>query len=131
MRIPVIQLRQTIRRQHLILLSILVALVFPMEQYENFLLLIGAMFIPLFGVVLTDYFIIRKRKLSTEDIYRIGGAYWYYKGFNLKALAAWAVGFIVYEVIAIKGIPIGGSLPSLFAAALCYYLGHSKSRKGP
>ena len=35
-------------------LSILVALVFPMEQYENFLFFIGAMFIPLFGVVLTD-----------------------------------------------------------------------------
>jgi nucleobase:cation symporter-1, NCS1 family len=103
------------------ILSILVALVFPMEQYENFLLLIGAMFIPLFGVVLTDYFIVRKRKLSVEEIYRNGGAYWYFKGFNPKALGAWAVGFIVFELIAIKGIPVGGSLPSFFTAALCYY----------
>lgn len=109
------------------ILSILVALVFPMEQYENFLLLIGAMFIPLFGVVLTDYFLIRRGKLSVEDIYRSGGAYWYFKGFNLKALAAWAIGFIIYEVIAVKAIPIGASLPSLFAAALCYYFTNHKT----
>jgi len=51
-------------------LSILVALVFPMEQYENFLFFIGAMFIPLFGVVLTDYFVLRGRKLDVGELYR-------------------------------------------------------------
>ena len=104
------------------IISILVALVFPMEQYENFLLLIGAMFVPLFGVALTDYFFIRNRRISTENLYRPQGEYWYAKGFNVIALICWAIGFFVYELIALMKYPIGGSLPSLLVAGLCYYL---------
>jgi putative hydroxymethylpyrimidine transporter CytX len=101
--------------------SIFVALVFPMEQYENFLLFIGAMFIPLFGVVLTDYFIIRKRKLEIEEIYKVDGEYWYFKGFNITALMSWALGFITFEIIAIMKYSIGGSIPSMIVAGAFYY----------
>ena len=104
------------------IISILVALVFPMEQYENFLFLIGAMFVPLFGVVLTDYFFIRNRQISAENLYRPQGPYWYAKGFNGVALICWAVGFFVYELIALTKYPIGGSMPSLLAAGVCYYI---------
>jgi NCS1 family nucleobase:cation symporter-1 len=103
------------------IISILVALVFPMEQYENFLFLIGAMFVPLFGVVLTDYFLIRNRQISVENLYRPQGAYWYANGFNGVALICWAVGFFVYELIALTKCPIGGSMPSLLAAGIFYY----------
>jgi NCS1 family nucleobase:cation symporter-1 len=103
------------------IISILVALVFPMEQYENFLFLIGAMFVPLFGVVLTDYFFIRDRRLSTENLFRPEGKYWYVKGFNGIALICWAIGFFVYELVALLKYPIGGSMPSLLVAGLCYY----------
>jgi putative hydroxymethylpyrimidine transporter CytX len=103
------------------IISILVALVFPMEQYENFLFLIGAMFVPLFGVVLTDYFLIRDRRISTENLYRPDGSYWYTRGFNIIALICWAIGFLVYELIALMKYPIGGSMPSLLVAGLCYY----------
>lgn len=104
------------------LLSICVALVFPMEQYEHFLLFIGAMFVPLFGVVLTDYFLIQRRNLQVEQLYKTGGAYWYKGGFNLKAIFAWAVGFLLYEAIAVFKLPIGGSIPALVAAGLVYFL---------
>jgi NCS1 family nucleobase:cation symporter-1 len=104
------------------IISILVALVFPMEQYENFLFLIGAMFVPLFGVALTDYFFIRDRRISTENLYRPQGEYWYASGFNVIALICWAIGFFVYELVALMKYPIGGSMPSLFVAGLCYYL---------
>jgi putative hydroxymethylpyrimidine transporter CytX len=110
------------------ILSVLVALVFPMEQYENFLLFIGAMFIPLFGVVLTDYFILRGRRLELDAIYLDGGAYWYRKGYNPAALAAWAVGFAVYEAMALLKPAVGGSLPSMLAAGLLYWI---LSRKAP
>lgn len=103
------------------IISILVALVFPMEQYENFLFLIGAMFVPLFGVVLTDYFFIRNRQIDAENLYRPQGPYWYAKGFNRVALICWAIGFSVYEWIALMKYPIGGSMPSLLVAGLCYY----------
>jgi nucleobase:cation symporter-1, NCS1 family len=101
-------------------LAILVALIFPLEQYENFLFFIGAMFIPLFGVVLFDYFFIRKRVLEVEAIYTKGGAYWYCNGYRPAALAAWAVGFAVYEAIALLKVPVGGSIPSMLAAGLLY-----------
>ena len=103
------------------ILCILLALVFPMGQYENFLLFIGAMFIPLFGVVLTDYFIIRKRKLKVEEIYKTGGEYWYFKGFNIAALVAWAIGFVTFEIIAIMKYAIGGSIPSMIVAGIFYF----------
>jgi len=111
------------------IISILVALVFPMEQYENFLFFIGAMFIPLFGVTLTDYFILRRRRLDVADLYREGGAYWYRKGFNPAAIIAWAVGFSVYEATAVLTLPVGGSLPSMFTAGIIYWVfarGNSK-----
>jgi putative hydroxymethylpyrimidine transporter CytX len=110
-------------------LSILVALVFPMEQYENFLFFIGAMFIPLFGVVLTDYFIVRGRKLEVDAIYREGGPYWYRRGYHPAALAAWAVGFVVYEAMALLKLAVGGSIPSMLAAGLLYWgLSRKKTR---
>jgi NCS1 family nucleobase:cation symporter-1 len=104
------------------LLSILVALVFPMEQYENFLFFIGAMFIPMFGVVFSDYFLIRRRRLEADAIYREGGAYWYRCGYNPAALAAWAAGFAVYEAIALLKLAVGGSIPAMLAAGLFYGL---------
>ena len=104
------------------LLSIGVALVFPMEKYEHFLLFIGAMFVPLFGVVLTDYFVIRRRSLQVAELYKTGGVYWYRGGFNFRAIFSWAVGFILYQAIAIYKLPVGGSLPALAAAGLIYYL---------
>jgi putative hydroxymethylpyrimidine transporter CytX len=103
------------------ILSILVALVFPMEQYENFLLFIGSMFVPLFGVVLTDYFLIRRRKLDLDALYTIGGVYWYSGGFNIIALVSWAAGFALYWS-AVKLTTLGGSLPSILFAGLMYYV---------
>ena len=104
------------------LLSIVVAIVFPIDQYENFLLFIGAMFVPLFGVVLTDYFLLRKRRLAVDELYKVGGAYWYFKGVNVTAMVSWAAGFVVFEAIALLKLPVGGSLPSMAVAGLLYYL---------
>ena len=110
------------------ILSILVALVFPMEQYENFLLFIGSMFVPLFGVVLTDYFFIRRRRLDLDALYTIGGGYWYTGGYNIVALVSWAAGFALYW-LAVKMTAFGGSLPSILFAGLTYYV--IARRKGP
>ena len=104
------------------ILSIIVALLFPIDQYENFLLLIGAMFVPLFGVVLTDYFIIRKRSIDREQLFMPGGTYWYRKGFHIAAILSWAVGFVVFEFIAQMKYAIGASLPSMAIAGLLYYI---------
>ena len=109
------------------------ALIFPtLLEYEHFLLFIGAMFCPLFGIVLVDYFVSRKGQLSTEELYRRNGAYWFWKGVNPAAILAWALGFAVYlgfspmlmeKVVGIKAAfpwEIGSSLPSMVVAGLLY-----------
>jgi nucleobase:cation symporter-1, NCS1 family len=112
------------------LLSIAVALVFPMEQYENFLLLIGAMFVPLYGVVLTDYFLVRWRRLDVNAIYEEGGAYWYIKGCNPVALISWAAGFVVFQWCVRADYPLGGSIPSIVTAGAIYYFSTSREKAG-
>jgi len=101
-------------------LGIGVALVFPIEQYQNFLLWIGSVFCPLFAVVITDY-IVKRREYDVEEVLReMGGRYWYRRGFNPKAIAAWAVGLAVYWLANYLGV--GSSIPSMLSAAGLYYL---------
>ena len=45
-----------------------IAIAVPLVQYENFLLLIGAVFVPLFGVLAAHHAIVR-RGYTTDDIY--------------------------------------------------------------
>ncbi|MGB5849239.1 MAG: NCS1 family nucleobase:cation symporter-1 [Ignavibacteriaceae bacterium] len=50
---------------------------------------------PIAGILICDYFLIRKRKLSAKDLYETEGAYTYRKGFNLKAVYALIAGVFV------------------------------------
>jgi NCS1 family nucleobase:cation symporter-1 len=50
---------------------------------------------PIAGVLICDYFIIRKKNLAVEDLYRRGGEYEYSRGFNWQAIAAFAAGAAV------------------------------------
>ena len=49
---------------------------------------------PIGGILLTDYFIIRKQTLNVDDLYKTHGEYRYCAGFNLKALIAFVVGVL-------------------------------------
>jgi putative hydroxymethylpyrimidine transporter CytX len=111
------------------------ALIFPsLLNYEDFLLFIGAMFCPLFGIVLVDYSILKKGTIDVEDLYKGNGKYWFWKGINPLAFIAWIFGFAIYmgfspmlmeKVLGIKAAfpwPIGSSLPSLILAGLAYWL---------
>ena len=50
---------------------------------------------PIAGVLIADYFIVRKRELSVKDLYIRGGIYEYKRGVNPKALVAMAAGVVV------------------------------------
>ena len=101
------------------LLGTLLALFFDVSRFTDFLLFIGAAFCPLFGVVLADYFILKRGRYAAEDLFR-RGRYWYTGGFNGRALLAWAAGFGLYELCAQTGFAGGSSLPALFGAAALY-----------
>ena len=53
-------------------LGTLIALFFDATKYEGFLLLVGSAFCPLFGVVLTDYFVLKGGRYEAEELYRQG-----------------------------------------------------------
>ena len=96
-----------------------IALFFDATKYEGFLLFIGAAFCPLFGVVLADYFILKRGQYVAEDLFR-RGVYWYAGGVNWRALAAWAAGFGLYQYCAHTAFPGGASIPAMAAAAVLY-----------
>src|SRR6201988_201263 len=47
---------------------------------------------PIAGVLICDYFVVRKRDLLVEDLYRRNGSYEYSRGFNWTAVASLAAG---------------------------------------
>jgi nucleobase:cation symporter-1, NCS1 family len=47
---------------------------------------------PVAGIMICDYFVLRRKKLIVEDLYLRGGAYEYSGGFNWLAVAALALG---------------------------------------
>jgi len=50
---------------------------------------------PIAGVLIADYYIVRKRELNVKDLYVRGGVYEYVKGFNPKALVALCAGVVI------------------------------------
>lgn len=50
---------------------------------------------PIAGIMICDYYIVRRRRLVVEDLYRRGGIYEYLHGFNPKAIVALAAGVAV------------------------------------
>ena len=121
------------------LLGMGVALGLSMEMYTPFLLAIGAIFLPAFTVVLVDFHFLARQRISTGQINERGGKYWYTAGFNWRAILAWAVGFVVYDLAGgwqsvgyfaarfgtdLSGKPWswGSSLPCIVATAVAYLL---------
>ena len=47
---------------------------------------------PVAGIMICDYFVIRRRVLLVDDLYLRGGVYEYSRGFNWLAVAALAAG---------------------------------------
>jgi NCS1 family nucleobase:cation symporter-1 len=101
-------------------LCTLVALVVEMGKYQNFLLLIGSVFAPLFGVVLADHFIVRKRRIEIEALADPGGRYVFSGGWHVSAFIAWAAGIAAYHAIN-QWLPnLGATLPALAVGAVVY-----------
>jgi NCS1 family nucleobase:cation symporter-1 len=58
---------------------------------------LGAAIGPLFGVLIADYYLIRKQEVVVDDMFTMApeGRYWYHKGYNPAAVIATVVGGIV------------------------------------
>jgi nucleobase:cation symporter-1, NCS1 family len=104
-------------------LSAILAMVISIQQYEVFLLLIGAIFVPLFGVVLTDYYIVKRKKYTEQMLYVRQNR----TGIGVPAIIAWTLGALLNYILSplspiyMPQLPaIGATIPSLAAASLIY-----------
>jgi putative hydroxymethylpyrimidine transporter CytX len=68
------------------------ALASDMTQYENFLLAIGAVFVPLFAVLVTDYFLLKRRAPGAWDVGPRAPA-------RPLMVLPWAAGFAAYQFL--------------------------------
>ena len=101
-------------------LCTLIALLVPMAKYQNFLLLIGSVFAPLFGVVLVDHFIVRKRRIDVASLADTQGRYGFSGGWHVSAFISWAIGIAAYQAIN-QWLPnLGATLPALIIGGACY-----------
>jgi nucleobase:cation symporter-1, NCS1 family len=119
--------------------SVLLALVFDVTRYEDFLLLIGAVFVPLFGVLAADYFAVRRGHYDAAALLAADGTGGVVPGVRWQGALAWALGVATYlwiagrlEPFGLAGLPaIGASLPSLVLAAAVYLVGTRATGPSP
>ena len=63
---------------------------------------LGAILAPVFGIMITDYYIIKKQKIDVEDLFsdNKSGKYHYNNGFNGKGMLAWVLsGYIAVGTV--------------------------------
>jgi putative hydroxymethylpyrimidine transporter CytX len=68
----------------------LLALLFSVDRYQVFLLLIGSVFVPLSAVFLAHYFVIRRGRYAEGELFAR-------TGIDVRALIPWAAGFVLYH----------------------------------
>lgn len=110
---------ESLNRQVLIvgLLGTLIALTFPMEEYEWFLLLIGGAFIPLAAIMIVDYYVICRGKYEINELFNSKAP-----AVKVNGMTSWALGFIAYLTISAYLPWLGATLPSMLITSIIYYI---------
>lgn len=68
------------------------------DKGSAFLAINATMFAPISGVLLVDYFLLRRQQLNVSQIFedKVGGDYWFTRGFNIPALFCTLLGMGLY-----------------------------------
>jgi NCS1 nucleoside transporter family len=78
-----------------------------MNEISSILIFVSGLLGPVLGIMLSDYFLVRRKNIQLKELYSPNGVYSYFKGFNLVA---------IFALIAGVGIAlIGYYVPSLSA----------------
>ncbi len=88
-----------------------------MENYQNFLYLIGSVFAPLFAVFFVDYYLLGRRQM--DETLRL----------NVLNAGLWLAGFVLYRILIMQTTPVGITLPVMLVTALLTFLVHRLIRK--
>ncbi len=92
----------------------------------------GSFFGPFFGIIITDYYLIKKSKLVSKDIFSTdkNGAYFYSSGWHFKAIYSLVIGFIFAAATIwnenLMHLQSYSWIGGMLASSLTYYLLASK-----
>lgn len=76
----------------------------------------GGLFGAVAGVMIADYWVIKRRQIDVAACYTAGGRYWYTGGWNWRALAATAAGMLIGVGGAYSRVDASGSKSGPFPA---------------
>lgn len=94
-----------------------------LDTFTMFLEYIGMVLSALLGVLVADYFFVKRRKYDVSEFEVVGGKYWYYKGVNLKAVAVWVIGVVFHLMIQNISFfmeTIGAIYPTILMTTILY-----------
>jgi NCS1 family nucleobase:cation symporter-1 len=103
--------------------------IFPWKLIEStggyiFTWLIGysALLGPIGGILIADYFLLRKMNLNLDDLYRLKGRYSYKNGFNPMAIIAFVIAVLpnLPGFLHVAGIVGDGVVPPVFDTIYAY-----------
>ncbi|HWG14262.1 MAG TPA: NCS1 family nucleobase:cation symporter-1 [Streptosporangiaceae bacterium] len=89
--------------------AVLALVVMPWKLYSSpavindFLGTMGAFLGPLFGILMTDYYLFRRQRVAVAELYRAHGGYTYTGGVNWRALLSFVVAAAVAAPVALLG----------------------------
>ena len=77
------------------IIGIIICPWYLMSEISNILIFISGLLGPVLGIMLSDYFIIRKTEIPLDELYKEEGQFKYSSGFNISAMIALALGVFV------------------------------------
>ncbi|WP_313812449.1 cytosine permease [Glutamicibacter sp.] len=93
-----------------------------LDRFTNFMMMIGSFFVPVFAVVIVDYYIISRCSYTRDILRATNGRYWYKSGFNPAAIICWVVGAALSYVLAyVWPSPIGATIPTFVLTFVLYF----------
>ncbi|WP_103072092.1 NCS1 family nucleobase:cation symporter-1 [Aquimarina sediminis] len=102
------------------ILGIVIAPWWLLDEISGVLIFVSGLLGPVLGISIADYFLVRKKELNLEELYKEKGKYFYSRGFNKEAMIALFVGVFVALV--------GYWVPQLhFLYALSWFSGFATS----
>jgi len=111
-------------KQGAMITAIIGIVMLPWRLYTNaaayiftWLIGYGALLGPVAGIMIADYFVVRRGALVVDDLYRRDGSYEYSRGFNWVAIGALLLGVapsLPGFVTALRGVPARGVFGTIY-----------------
>ncbi len=93
----------------------LIACFVPITYFGGFLYLIGSCFTPMIAILVTDYFLLKRVKVTS--------------GIDWINLIIWLVGFVIYRIFLALDLVVGASVPAIVLVILITYVVNRNRKK--